>query len=511
MGLTDFHSTNNSALNAIVQLLNGIGGGGGGLATEVTLQAVLTVLTDLFSEQRIDFELKCIEDDNGDTFLLRVRWDENAPGGYSIDYIDATGAVATPVAPLKLCSPNEILANIEALLTSIDGKDFATETTLAAIQALLTSIDGTDFATETTLANFLTAFNNEDFATETTLLALSAKFNSLGQKLSAASAPVVLSTEQEAILTAIDTVLDAIKLDTASLVTNTGDIATETTLTAVEALLTTIDTVLDNIKLDTANLDVALSTLATEATLSAIETLLTSLNSTDFATETTLAALNAKLNSLGQKASADSAPVVLSTEQEVILSAIRTAVENIDMDTNGLATEVTLAALLSAFNAEDFATETTLASLASTDFATQTTLNDLLTAFNAEDFATQTTLQALLTAFNGEDFATQTTLNALLTAFNSEDFASETTLAALNNQYTGGVVVTRVDISGNAAYAIPAGTYSSIQLIVSTGTVSDGTITYPVGVFSETAPLNKTLSAVTLDATGATAYVKLMA
>ncbi len=55
---------------------------------------------------------------------------------------------------------------VEALLTSIDGKDFATETTLTAIsgfvdgiESLLTSIDGKDFATETTLAALLACCN----------------------------------------------------------------------------------------------------------------------------------------------------------------------------------------------------------------------------------------------------------------------------------------------------------------------------------------------------------------
>jgi hypothetical protein len=88
-------------------------------------------------------------------------------------------------------------------------------------------------------------------ATEATLLLLEAKLNSLGQKASADSAPVVLSTEQEAILATIDSVLDAIKLDTANI---SADQATNTTLTATNALLTTIDGVLDAIKLDTANL-----------------------------------------------------------------------------------------------------------------------------------------------------------------------------------------------------------------------------------------------------------------
>jgi len=73
-------------------------------------------------------------------------------------------------------------------------------------------------------------------ATETTLAALSAKLNSLGQKASAASAPVVLSTEQQAILTAIDTVLDAIKLDTASIDTRlTPVVRTHNTVSATGA------------------------------------------------------------------------------------------------------------------------------------------------------------------------------------------------------------------------------------------------------------------------------------
>ena len=127
------------------------------------------------------------------------------------------------------------------------------------------------------------------------------------------------------------------------------------------------------------------------------------------------------------------------------------------MDVDGIATEATLAALLLAFNNEDFATQTTLASLLSAfnaeDFATQTTLASLLAAFNAEDFSTETTLASLLLAFNNEDFATNTTLTAvlaaiqalafpaglatevtlasLLAAFNLEDFATQTTLAAV--------------------------------------------------------------------------------
>ena len=255
----------------------------------------------------------------------------------------------------------------------------------------------------------------------------------------AATETTLLATNS--LLTIMDTVLDSILTDTNAMVVDLA--AIEILITNTNSLLTTIDGVLDAIKLDTANLDVALSTRATEATQLLVDANLT--------------LLNTKLNTLGQKASADSAPVVLSTEQEAILEAIKVAVQNLDMDVDGIATEATLAALLLAFNNEDFATQTTLASLLSAfnaeDFATQTTLASLLAAFNAEDFSTETTLASLLLAFNNEDFATNTTLTAvlaaiqalafpaglatevtlasLLAAFNLEDFATQTTLAAV--------------------------------------------------------------------------------
>jgi len=68
-----------------------------------------------------------------------------------------------------------------------------------------------DVATETTLAALAASFSAEDFATETTLVALEAKFGTLGQKASAGSAPVVLSTEQEQLLTDLNTTLTDVK------------------------------------------------------------------------------------------------------------------------------------------------------------------------------------------------------------------------------------------------------------------------------------------------------------
>ena len=87
---------------------------------------------------------------------------------------------------------------------------------LVKLNDILTAIGVTnakDFATQTTLASVLAAIgttNAKDFATQTTLAALEAKLGTLGQKASAGSAPVVLSTGQESILTSIDTRLTTI-------------------------------------------------------------------------------------------------------------------------------------------------------------------------------------------------------------------------------------------------------------------------------------------------------------
>jgi len=122
----------------ILKCLGVLAGGGAGLATEATQLNVLSTLTDILGEQQIEFSVKCIEDANGDIYLLRIRWDEDAGGGYTYDYIDAAGNVVVPVAPLKICDPNALLNAIVTELQTLNSTDFATETTLTAIQVLLT-------------------------------------------------------------------------------------------------------------------------------------------------------------------------------------------------------------------------------------------------------------------------------------------------------------------------------------------------------------------------------------
>ena len=167
-----------------------------------------------------------------------------------------------------------------------------TEATQLLIRALLTTIDADT-------SNLDVALSTR--ATEATLAALNAKLNSLGQKASASSAPVVLSTEQEVIL-------DGIAADLALIYTNLqlNTVATQNMLTslATEATLLDVETAIDTVRLDTANLDVALSTRNAEATQLLINAHLLS--------------IDGKLNTLGQKVMAGSVPVVLASDQSAI-------------------------------------------------------------------------------------------------------------------------------------------------------------------------------------------------
>lgn len=154
--------------------------------------------------------------------------------------IEADGSINSnnPGLILELQQLNTTQSDALIELQSINSKDFATETTLELLRLLLVSLDGKDFSTQATLNSLLTAFNSEDFATagkqdlakavldsiltaigvtnakdfatQTTLAALDAKFGTLGQKASAGSAPVVLSTEQQTILASLATKLDSL-------------------------------------------------------------------------------------------------------------------------------------------------------------------------------------------------------------------------------------------------------------------------------------------------------------
>ena len=122
-------------------------------------------------------------------------------------------------------------------------------------------------------------------------------------------------------------------------------------------------------------------------------------------------------------------------------------------------------------------------------------INDVETAVTNAGSNTVTELQAI-----------QTQLSTVIT----ELMAVNITLSSINGQFGGTTTITRVNISANPAFVIAPATYFAVQLIVIAGTVSDGVIPHPVGAWGEDPQLNKTHPGATLDATGATAYVKLM-
>jgi hypothetical protein len=179
----------------------------------------------------------------------------------------------------------------ETLLTSIDGKDFSTQTTSAAILAKLTS----DPATQTTLAAVLAKLTS-DPATQTTLAAILAK--------------IIAAPATEA------------KQDTgnSSLSTIAGlDFATQTTLAAILAKI--IAAPATSAKQDTGN------------------TSLASIDGKDFATQTTLALIKAKTDNIDVALSTRTKP---ADAQHAIIDSGTTVV------TQGTASNLKTAATLDA-------------------------------------------------------------------------------------------------------------------------------------------------------------------
>ena len=176
-------------------LVESAGVGGGALATEGTLVSVLNAI--IASDQ--DIEILLVRDTgNSDEVVQQITNYET--GTPVVSYKDVNGAVYVPVGPLEYLDPSAVL---NLILT----ESLAQGLTLDDIETNTDNLDA----------------------------ALTALFGTLGQKASAGSAPVVLSTEQELLITTIDAVLDAIKLDTAKL-----QLAANSDVTAVASSATSV-------------------------------------------------------------------------------------------------------------------------------------------------------------------------------------------------------------------------------------------------------------------------------
>jgi hypothetical protein len=175
-------------------------------------------------------------------------------------------------------------------------------------------------------------------STETTLAALNAKLNSLGQKAMAASAPVVIASDQSAV--PVSGTVAATQSGTWNIADISGTVslptgaATETTLSAINGKLNSLGakTSANSVPVVLASDQAALpitdngGSVTVDGTVAATQSGAWSITDisgtvslpTGAATETTLSAINGKLNSLGQKSMANSAPVVLASDQASI-------------------------------------------------------------------------------------------------------------------------------------------------------------------------------------------------
>jgi len=203
----------------------------GGLATEATLAQVLAAIQNGTEfEQLIVMDLGGVGCPAACPTYIQVRvWDPQTQTFGPPVYYNAAGAVVVPVGPLQLVNPQYVLESMLVQLTAINGdldvalSTRASEATLLLANALLTQIQTNTLNTvngitsaNLTLASILAAFNLEDFATETTLLTrlskadFEARINTFGQKLMAASTPVVLASDQSPIPTTLPTGVQAI-------------------------------------------------------------------------------------------------------------------------------------------------------------------------------------------------------------------------------------------------------------------------------------------------------------
>jgi hypothetical protein len=177
---------------------------------------------------------------------------------------------------------NGYVDGVEGLLTTIAGKDFATQTTLAAALTKLTSLDGKDFATQTTLAALLAELQNKADLSETQPVSMATI------PLATGAATATKQDDQTTQLTAIagkdfatQTTLAAVKTDTGAVSTGIGAPAdtavtnpalSATVIGALKGLVSLITTL--NSKLDVIDQNTSAALNSTSNTTTVTNTLL---------------------------------------------------------------------------------------------------------------------------------------------------------------------------------------------------------------------------------------------
>jgi len=114
-----------------LNIVTNSGGVPAGLATEITLQAVLSALN-----QNQDWEPRLVVDTgNSDQVVVQIIEYDQGTGVYTYIYKDVNGAPYVPVGPIEYINPDALLSLINAQLVSLNAKDFATEATLSSVDS----------------------------------------------------------------------------------------------------------------------------------------------------------------------------------------------------------------------------------------------------------------------------------------------------------------------------------------------------------------------------------------
>ena len=220
-------------------------------ATEATLISVLNAI--VASDQ--DLEILLVRDvavGNGDPVLRQVtNWETGVP---VITYENVDGTTYVP-APNPV--PVYVYLDPSAVLQLILSEMLDQGLTLDDIEL---NTDGINLeVTQLLIKGVLDAIKLDTANLDVTL---SSRWNTLGQKVSASSAPVVLSTEQEAILQAIVTAVGLGATEATLLLTNALLTTIDADTSNMVGILTAIDSVLDAIKVDTTAIAVDTAAMA---------------------------------------------------------------------------------------------------------------------------------------------------------------------------------------------------------------------------------------------------------
>jgi hypothetical protein len=269
--------------------------------------------------------------DGGNTITVDGTIAATQSGTWDINNISGTISLPTGAATEATLSTLATEATLSSFRTDFNAVDFATETTLAGIKA---ATDNLTFAATRLLVDGsgvtqpVSGTITADIGTTGGLLldsTFTGRINTLGQKLSAASTPVVLASDQSAIPVSqsgtwdINNISGTISLPTgaateATLSTLNGKIPSGLTVTSTRLLVdgsgVTQPISAVSLPLPTgAATEATLATRATEATL---------------ATRLADATFTGRINTLGQKTMANSTPVVLASDQSFLQSSTAT-------------------------------------------------------------------------------------------------------------------------------------------------------------------------------------------